>query len=170
MLALLLSSAMQTVSPMPSTVLSDIGAPTGTYSCTASMAAPKSAVIYIQRDAAAGQALWVCSLASDGVTYVWVQRPSAIATGQTAAIGGGSLPALSALLTVDQNCTSGTATIPGASPTTNTASANPIGNPGNGSLNITAYVSSVNTVTVKVCNVSLLTTTPNSVPYKVFLY
>lgn len=80
--------------------------------------------------------------------------PAAL-TGTTSAIGGGLLLAA--------GCTSGMATVTGAT-TAMTAAASPVTYPGDGA-QYQAYVSSANTVTVKVC--ALLALTPVSSVYRV---
>lgn len=85
-------------------------------------------------------------------------RVSGYATGTTGSIGGG-------LLTVG-TCTSGTATIKGAT-TGMTATASPVTYPGDGNYWV-AYVSASDTITVKVCATATLT--PTSSQYNVKLF
>lgn len=81
--------------------------------------------------------------------------PLATLTTATASIGGSLLSAAT--------CTSGTATVAGAT-TSMVAIASPVTYPGDG-IQWQAYVSSANTVTVKVCALALLT--PGATVYNV---
>lgn len=149
--------------------LNGAGAPTVgipvAYTCSANL----SNVLYIQTDAVIGRRLWICN--SNSGTYAWenVVTPMAVAT--TAPMSAVSL-ALG-------GCTTATATIAGATVGTNAAYASPLGQPTSaantaGLVNVTAWVSAANTVTVSVCATGLtgvLTSlTTAAVPYKVQLY
>lgn len=159
--------AGQAMSPLPASVPSGTGSPTGVIPCTASLVTTTTAAIYIQRDASPGQALWICTLGSDGVTYAWVQRPSAIATATTT-----TFAAQAFLL---GGCTSTlTVAISGAVVGTNTATASPIfatapaaTNPG--LLNLSAWVSASGIISVQGCAFGTLTTMP-AFQAKVLMY
>lgn len=94
-------------------------------------------------------------IAINAGTRVVTSTVSPSLTGATASVGGGLLAAAT--------CTSGTATVSGAT-TSMVAVASPVTYPGDG-VQWQAYVSSVNTVTVKVCSLALLT--PTSSVYNV---
>lgn len=119
---------------------------TGTVSCVAATSSTKGCVT------PDGTATHV--LLGDGT---WAAVPGMPLTGTSASIGGGSVST--------DTCTSGTASVTGAT-TGMGVVATPVTYPGDGFV-WKAYVSSSNTVTVKVCNYTAGSLTPTASTYNV---
>lgn len=146
---------------LPSPTLSGAGVPS--LPCNANLAS----VLDIQTDAPTGQKLWLCN----GATSTWenIRGPLAVA----------NTPAMSiSTLTLGQ-CVTSNVTIAGATVGANAAFASPLGAPTSNSstaglVNVTAFVSAANTITVSECASGLTailgSLTTAAVPFKVQLY
>lgn len=148
-------------SPTPATIMAGIGTPsTNNIPCDVGTASSNTSSLYVQRDIIIGNAIWKCTRLPDG-TFAWVPPfiSPFIGTGLTGTI---TPPTIA-------GCQTGTATVAGAT-TAMSAQAAPIGSPGTGQINVTAYVSAANTVTVTLCLPFTLIYTANAVPYKVLVY
>ena len=129
--------------------------------CSASNASPSTASFWVDTSVTSGNAVWKCILNPTTTQYGWVAPfvSPFQATGTTGVITPPTLV----------GCTSGTATVTGAT-TSMAASASPIGSPGTGQINSTAYVSSAGIVTVTLCLPLTLVYTANPVAYKVLVF
>jgi hypothetical protein len=137
--------------------------------CDMSHASSSSGSVYLDRSITVGNAVWKCTLLTDGITYQW-NAPFVSPVLGTATTG--TFASQSYLLS---GCTSVlTVTIAGATVGTNAVTASPIyataptaTNPG--LLNVTAWVSSANTISVQGCATGVLGTMP-AFTAKVLMY
>lgn len=149
---------------MPSPQLTGNGAPSALFTCNASTAN----LSYLQLDATNGR-MWLCDNSTGSLAWEQLFSPiKGVAT--TGTITGGTT-----LNLLGGGClTTATVTMAGAVVGTNSATASPIFATAPtatniGLLNVTAWVSAANTVSVGACSAGLISTVPNF-QAKVLLY
>lgn len=151
-----------TVGLNPSTIMAGNGSPVVLgIPCNLGIASNKATALFDDQSISVGNAVWKCKLQSDGVSYAWVAPFISPFQGT----------ATSAAITPPTVVGCQTATVPVTGATTSmAATAAPIGNPGTGQINSTAYVSAPGVVTVTLCLPLTLVYTANPVAYKVLVF
>lgn len=150
----------QATTGIPAPQLSGTGVPSTNFTCNVQNAN----LTYIQLDATTGRT-WICDFATG--SWAWDHLVSPIT-----AVTGGSLVSVGSLLA--GGCGSiVTVTVSGAVVGTNSATVSPVfqsAPSGNiGLLNVVAWVSAANTVSVQACSIGILSSVPSFFP-RILLY